>query len=182
MSGGRLQHVVDRLLGASRQRWILGTAAMMAGVTASGVATDWSAPPIVWGVLALALVVATSQPDSHAGLVVVVVVVWQWLVTVDDPTTPGAVAVALALLLFHSLLALMAVTPETAVVDRDILRRWLGRGAVVAGGTAGVWVLVAVLDRRNAPGSALLTLAAFVVVTVVVVVLRRRSVDAGDGR
>ena len=104
---------------------------------------------------------AASIPDSHTALAVEGLVVWQWLASTDDPTSAWVIPLALCLFVFHTVIALMAVTPISAVVDRSILVRW-GAERVVVVATIGVWVLAFVMDERRAPGNAALTFVGFV--------------------
>ena len=95
---------------------------------------------------------ACARADTHTALVAEAVVLWQWLATVDDVTSAWTVVVAMCLSVFHALVALMAVTPITAVVAPAILRSWVQRVLIVAAATLAVWVCVLVLDERRAPG------------------------------
>jgi hypothetical protein len=79
---------------------------------------------------------------------------------------------ALSLLVFHTLVALMAVTPICAVVDRVVVARWLWRCGAVATATVAMWLVVVLVDGRNADGNAALTAAAFGTAAVLVVALR----------
>src|SRR5690606_1453760 len=108
---------------------------------------------------------------------VIALVVCQWLVVVDDPTGPAVVAVALALLVFHSTVAVMANVPSTARLGTDIVRRWLRRVALVAAATATTWALVLLMDQRRAAGSVVATLAGFLTALVLVVVLQEQRRD-----
>ena len=115
------------------------------------------------------------SPDTHAATAVEVIVVWQWLASTDDPTNAWAIPIALCLFVFHTAIALMALTPMTANVDRSILLRWSRRSGYVVVATIGMWALVVVLHERRAAGSAAVTLAGFVTLTVLVVATRTLS-------
>lgn len=169
----------QRLVKVSPQRWLLGALAVVAGTGASIVAgvTGGGLPPMVLVVVGALAVLSAIRPDAHTALVLVVVVVWQWMVVVDDPTGPAVIAVALALLVFHSTIALMAPSPVAARLDPDILRCWLRRTALVAAATVATWGLVLLMDQRRASGSVVVTFAGFVTALVLVALLRspRRS-------
>lgn len=172
---------LQRLVRVSPQRWLLGAIAVVAGAGSSIVAgvSGGGLPPLVLLIVGALAVLSAVRPDTHTALVLVAVVVWQWVVVVDDPTGPAVLAVALALLMFHSTIALMAPAPVTARLDPDILRCWLRRIALVAAATATTWGLVLLMHQRRAPGSVVVTLAGFVTALVLVVVLQthRRSVE-----
>jgi hypothetical protein len=149
------------------------SASIVAGVSGGGL------PPAVLAIVGVLAVLSAAQPHTHTALVVIAVVVWQWLVAVDDPTGPAVVVVAVALLGFHSTVALMANAPSTVRLDADILWRWLRRVVLVAAATVATWALVLLMDQRSAPGSIVATLAGFVTALVLVVVLQaqRRDVE-----
>lgn len=168
---GDLQRLIDRVQATSAQRWLLGALAVIAAVAAA-VATDLAAAsdmPWLTGVTAIVALVAAVSAGSHAGSVVVGLTFARWAVGVDDVATPWALLAALCLLVFHAALALMGATPHTATVDRVVLVRWAARVGGVAAATAGMWGLVAVLDRWRLPGGTLLALAAFLAATAGIV-------------
>ena len=114
-------------------------------------------------------------------LVLQVLAVVAWLSS-EGGATPRqeGLPVALCLLVFHGLLAAMAVTPHSATVHPDVLRRWLQRTGAVAVATGIVWLLVGALERRDAPANPQLTLLALLVAGVGVVLLLRRSLVDAD--
>jgi hypothetical protein len=176
----RLQEALDQALATTRQRWLLGVVAVLTALVASGSmalasegADGWVV--ILVGVLAL---LATIWPDDHLALVVITVVVLHWLAFRADVVSAWSMGIAACLLVFHTLIALMAATPHTAVVHPVVLRRWLARSGVVAVATGAVWVLVVLFERRNAPGNAALSIAAFAVVAAAAIALRVRSLTA----
>jgi len=176
-SGDALTDAIGRIWAASGQRWGLMALAVVAAVGAT-VATGSAAGhlPIAYVVVVAVLaVVAVIIPDSPVALVTVAVVVVWWLAIVDDVASPWALAGAAGLLVFHLVVALMAVTPPNAIVAAEVLRRWVGNGALVLVATAGVWGAVAVVDGRSVPGSVALVLAALAAVTVGVVTAGVRS-------
>jgi hypothetical protein len=114
------------------------------------------------------------RPATHTALAVFVVVTWQWLATTNDRMSPLVIGVAVLLFAFHTIVALLAVVPVTAHVDRAIGIRWVRRSALVVGATGTMWLAVALMDQRRADGSVALTLLGFVTVTVLVVSISRR--------
>lgn len=178
MNVGRLQLWMDRLWLVSAQRWMFIAVSLccVAGAsTITALAAGSQTGAVVALMVALA-VVAVVRPDSHVAFGVVVTMVWQWLATTDDATTPWAIPFAVALLLFHSVIALMAVTPINARVPASLLIRWLRRGCYVAAAIVGVWAIVVVLDQRRAPGNVALTALGFVTLAALILVTRALSV------
>lgn len=178
----RLQRWIDAATTASPQRWAFGVTAVVAVVVAilatlvgTEVRFGWFAALIVTVATAAAI-----QAGSHTALVVVVLVVIQWMSATDDVTTVRSLVVALCLLVFHSLLALAAVTPHSATAHAEILRRWVQRGGAVAFATTGVWALVWAFERRDAAANPQLTLLALLAGGASIVALLRRSVDDVD--
>ena len=176
MNGGDLQRLINLLWLVSRQRWVLiamsvvaATAATMFTALAAGNQTG----AIVVLVVGLAIGAAASA-DSHTALAVEVLVVWHWLASIDDPMTAWVIPMTWCLLVFHTVIALMAVTTITADIDRAILVRWAGRTALVAFGVGAMWSLVVAMDARDAAGSTALTVVGLVTLTVLVVATRSR--------
>lgn len=172
-----LQDRLDVLRLTSRQRWAFVAVAVTAIVVASvAIRVEAGRDPswiTIW--LGLVALVAAARPGSHTGLFVIAVVGLLWLGNIDEVTSPLAIAVAMCLFVFHAVLALMAVTPHSAVVGGPVLWRWFRRGAVVAGATVAVWGLVELLARIEAPGDAGLTAGAFVVLAAAALALRART-------
>jgi hypothetical protein len=177
VNGDGLQRGIDRARAAGRQRWVLGAVALVAAIAASAAANVVAhrGSPFLLGLVVVLALAAVAEPDSHTGTWVVVIVVGQWVIVVDDITTPLAVVAAVCLLVFHGVVALMAAMPPGATVDRVVARRWSARAAAVVAGTGAMWALVATADHWQLPGGAALTAAAFVVLTTVVVALVVRA-------
>jgi hypothetical protein len=172
-----LQRLIDRLWLVSRQRWILIALSVVAAALATtftGLAAGNQTGVIVVIVIGLAIGTA-ANPDSHTALAVEILVVWHWLASTDDPTTAWVIPMTWCLLVFHTAIALMAVTPFTADVDRAILVRWARRTAIVALGVGVMWALVVAMDERDAAGSTALTMLGFVTLTALVVATRSRA-------
>jgi hypothetical protein len=178
MNVGRLQVWIDRLWLVSGQRWLFIAVSLccVAGASTITALASGTQTGVVVAVMVALAIVAVVRPDSHAALGVEAAMVWQWLATTDDPTTPWAIPFAVLLLLFHTLIALMAVTPINVRVPASLLVRWAWRGCFVAVATVGVWAIVVVMDQRRAPGSVALTALGFVTLAALIVVTRALSV------
>lgn len=177
MTVSQLQLWIDRLWLVSGQRWLFIAVSLCCVAGASSITTlvTGSQPSLAIALMIGLAVVAVITPDSHVALVVEVAVVWQWLAATDDATTPWVIPFAVLLFVFHAVIALMAVTPIAARVDGALLLRWLRRSGLVVAATVGVWVIVLVMDQRQAPGNAALTVVGFVTLTVLILVMRGRS-------
>lgn len=177
MNGGQLQEWLDRVSVTSWQRWALIALATMSAFAASTISSVVEGHQTT-GVIVLIVFCAVAsalRADTHVAVVTEVLVVWQWLVSADDVTTAWSIAVASCLLLFHGTVAVMAVTPITAVVDTPLVLDWGRRMALIVGATVAVWALVLLLDRGEVPGRPALTAIAFVVLTALVLVAARRA-------
>jgi hypothetical protein len=177
MTIGQLQLWIDRLWLVSGQRWLFVALSLgcVAGASTITAVVAGSQPSIAIALMVGLAVVAVIRPDSHAALVVDVAVVWQWLAATDDVTTPWVIPFAVLLFVFHSGIALMAVTQMAAHVHTALLVRWLRRSGSVVAATIGVWVVVLVMDQRRASGSAVLTVAGFMTLTVLILAMRAWS-------
>ncbi|HEY6531697.1 MAG TPA: hypothetical protein VIY72_05300, partial [Acidimicrobiales bacterium] len=168
----------------SGQRWGLGALAVVAAVGASASAgfADGHLPVVLLLVVALLAVVAVVMADSYVASVVIAVVVVQWFVETDGAASAWSLAAATGLVVFHLLVALMAVTPSNAIVAAPVLVRWARRGGAVLGATVAVWGAAAALDGRSVPGSVALVLVALVALTGVVVAVCARSTASSGSR
>jgi hypothetical protein len=182
MSAGQLQQWIDQLALVSAQRWafaalaVASVAGALAATAVVGVDQVGFVPVLVVG-LAVAAVV---RPDSHTALFVETLVVWQWLAGTDDVTNPGIVVVAAGLFVFHTVIALMAVTPSSAVVARMLVVRWLRRCGYVLTATGAMWLVVAVMVDRRSPGNAWLSSLALLTLAAFAVAIRALSASAGE--
>ena len=174
MNSAQLQQWLDRLALVSVQRWMFVAIAMSSVVAASTTTAvvGGGQTPIVLALLIGLAIAAVMRPESHTALLVETIVVWQWIVGVDDTTSPGALAVATCLFVFHAVIALMAVTPSPAVVDRLLVRRWVLRAVGVGVATLAMWLIVAVMAQPDGPGSVTLTSIALLVLGALVVATR----------
>lgn len=181
-----LQLRLDQALATRPQRWVLGGTAVAAAVIASVLvglgAASGPELAIATVVSAVVAAIAVSGSGTHAGSVLIALVALEWVVFVDDETSPRVIGVACCIYVFHSLLALMAATPHTTVIDRRVLHGWAVRSVIVVAATVAVWALVVALDRRGPGGSESLTLLALVTITAVVVALRRAIFAPTNGR
>jgi len=181
MNLAEVEHWFDPLRTIPAQRWGLiavTVAAAVVAVTLTGVVAGHSNTVLLIVVFLTALA-ASARPDLHTALLVETIVVWHWFVVTDDPVTPLAVPMALCVFVFHVGIALMAVAPTRAIIDRTIIRRWSVRSGYVVVATVAAWLLVVVLDGRRAPGSVALTFVAFVTLTGLVLAARLHSAPAG---
>lgn len=92
-------------------------------------------PALLIGVPALW---ATVDPDGPGGLVTLLATGAWWLQAVPGPTTAWALLAAVAALVFHVALSVVAAGPWGLVVDRVVLRRLLRDGTAVVTATAGI--------------------------------------------
>jgi hypothetical protein len=177
MNVGRLQMWIDRLWLVSGQRWLFIASSLccVAGASTITALASGTQTGVVVALMVALAIVAVVKPASHAALAVAVAMVWQWLATTDDATSPWTIPFAVLLLLFHTLIALMAVTPINVHVPVSVVGRWAWRCCFVATAAVGVWVIVVVMDQRRAPGSVALTALGFVTLAVLVVAARAFS-------
>ena len=120
MTVGQLQLWIDRLWMVSGQRWLFVAVSLgcVAGASTITALVAGSQPGVAIALMTGLAVVAVIRPDSHGAFVVEVAVVWQWLAATDDVTTPWVIPFAVLLFVFHTAVALMAVTPIAAHVHR----------------------------------------------------------------
>jgi len=176
---------VGRQLGrVSPQRWSMSFAALVA---AAGAAVVTGAAAGGQSLFAITLVIGlagltVARPDTHLGLGVLVTVVWYWLAAVEDPTSPWVMAVAVALFVFHAVVALLATTGPAATIDPVSLRRWLLRSTAVVAATVTTWLVVVVFDRQSSPGSVWLTALALVAALALTAALRSALPHDEPGR
>ncbi|MEZ5376062.1 MAG: hypothetical protein R2733_06060 [Acidimicrobiales bacterium] len=178
MNAGSLQYAVDRVVDASPQQWLLritATCAAMAAMGAAGAAGIWSALGFV--IVALLAALSSLRPDSHAVVVVDIIIIASLHAAIDDPATPWLPVAALCLTIHHTVTALAASIPIGGELPVSTLGRWVRQTAVVAACTLALWLAVVVLDRRDLPGSALLTAVALAVAAGVALLVRDGSID-----
>ena len=174
-----LQRWLDEMLATGAQQWLLrllAVGAALGALLAVGAASGRWWP--FWAVVVAGLAVASAvRPDAHTALLVPVIVVWSWLATVDDLDTPWLPFAALSLLVFHAVIALLAGLPIGGRLPAPILLRTLGRVGLVAAATVAMWVLVVVLDRRDAAGNGALTGLGLVIVAGAAALIRWHSLE-----
>ncbi len=182
MNVDQLQRWLDQLAMVSAQRWAFVALAVVSAAVAHATAAMVGGDQVGF-VLVLVVglaVAAVVRPDSHTALFVETLVVWQWLVGTDDVTNPGIVVVAAGLFVFHTVIALMAVTPSSAVVARMLVVRWLRRCGYVLIATGTMWLVVAVMVDRRSPGNAWLSSLALLTLAAFAVAIRALSASAGE--
>lgn len=181
MNAGRLQQLLDQLLATTAQRFALSFVALVSVVGASWAMALSTVRPDAFAVVLCAFLalVVIMEPDEQLGAVVIGLVILQWLGTSPDPTSSDALMLACALFVFHTTVALMAVTPHTSTIPVDVLVTWSMRSLAVMIPTGVVWVLVVVFERRGAPGSVVLSTLAVATLAAGVLAIGHRS---GEGR
>jgi hypothetical protein len=171
----------DRVRTIPLQRWGLIVVAVAAAVAAS-MFTGVVAGQVNWALLTLVFgtaIASTVRPDFHTALLVETMVVWHWAAGTDDPLTPWAIPTGLCVFVFHSAVALMSAAPMRATIERTVIRRWSIRSGYVVIAAVASWLLVVVMNGRQAPGSMAMTFVALVTLTVLVLVARLRSAPSG---
>lgn len=164
----------------SPQRWVLALAAMVAALgacVAASIRSGGASGPILLLLYAL-VVLSLVRPATHAPLLVTAIVIAQCVTTADDPTTPLMIVVAFGLVVFHTIIGLMSITPHNAVVAPAIVRRWSLRMLAVMAATVAVWLLTATLAQRDTAGSVVLTFLGFATLTMLIVAVRALIVRA----
>lgn len=179
MNPSKLQRWINELHGTSRQQWLLRFVTVLAPLAAlvavtAEVGTWWPFGLVVVAALAVA---SAIRPDSHTALATIAIVAAHWLVMVGRLDTPWLPIASVCLLVYHAVNALTAAFPVGGEVPMATLVEWLRRTMFGAGVTVCMWVLVVVLDRREAPGNGLLTALAFAIVAGAAAMIRTRSVD-----
>jgi len=171
----------------SPQRWSLAFAAVLVATLVpivTGIAGSGQSPILLAIIVGLAGA-SVTQPDSHVALTVPLVAVWHWTASTSAPLNAWALVVALGLLGFHTLVALMATTPSRATIDSRSVGRWLRRGALIASATGAVWLLVVGVDRLDLAGSATVTTIGLVAATTLMVAMiapRRSQANDVSGK
>lgn len=173
MNNPALQRRADQILATAPQRVFVGAVTVAVALVTSLALARSSTAADGWLVVLVTLfaIGAVLQPDDHLGLVTIVLLGAHWIAADHSTTSPWSLAIAGSILLFHSLLAVMAVTPHTADVPPALLVRWSRRGLVVGVVAVGVWGLAVVLDRREAPGNLGLSVAAYFAVVLAMIAL-----------
>jgi len=171
------QEWIDDVLETSPQQWLLRLIAVVTPVMAvlAASAANGRAWPVGMSLVAGLALTSSLRPDADWALAVIVIVGWHWLAAVDEVDTIWLPLASVLLLVFHTVVALLATVPSGGVVPTITLARWAGRVAVGAGATVGLWLMVVALDQRDARGNALLTALALAVVAGAAVLIRARS-------
>ena len=127
---------------------------------------------LVVGVLAVGGAIST---DAHVGLLTMLVLGVNWLQTVDDETTPWVLVAAAGLVLLHTALAALTVTPPAARWQPDRARVWASRALLATGAAGLAWLLSLALADRTRSGSAVMLTVALVSLVAVAAWVRDRS-------
>jgi hypothetical protein len=167
VGAGRLQRQVLRLVATGVPP---GACALAAAV--GQVHRNLTVALLAIGFLAL---VSAMQPDGYLPLVTIVAVVGYWIVVVPDHTSPWSMVVAALLYLFHTVTAMMAMTPTSATISRATLWRYAARSGLIALTVVATWAIVELFSGRHAPGNAVLTGLAVVVIIAAAVAVRALS-------
>jgi hypothetical protein len=138
-------------------------------------AGDGSIAAIDVGLVGLGLICAIL-PDTHVGLVIVGSIGINWVAAVDNPATPWAIGVAVAIAMFHAATAAASVAPLGASWTAAMARRWSRRFAVVAAVSVPVWGATAVLDRADVGRSPALVTAALLSLAASALWIRHETV------
>jgi hypothetical protein len=135
-------------------------AAMAATAIVTTTLPAWDAPDgyIVVAVLAAAGYVVL--PDSGSGVFFVGAIVVTWLAGAPGRVGPAVVVTALALLVGHVAAAIAGSIPVIARADVTLVLRWARPTAAIALGVVVAAAVVAVLDGRSLPGSAIVSVGA----------------------
>ncbi|WP_303325173.1 hypothetical protein [Actinomyces radicidentis] len=114
-------------------------------------------PTVLLLITVLGAACAAIAPESAAWPATAAVVVLAWALGGHDPASPGALALALALLTEHTSLVIASAGPARAVVPGRVIRRAAARALVIAAITALTWALLALAPAgTRAPGWAVL--------------------------
>ncbi|MEQ1873817.1 MAG: hypothetical protein ABL953_08830 [Ilumatobacteraceae bacterium] len=153
--------LLSRTRGAGLLLRVLVVVSPVTALMCTRFAADHSPRVVNISVIVLAVLCA-AFPDGHMGLLVVLLVATQWFATVDSPTTPWSIAVAVLLTVFHSSLAAATVAPPAARWTRAMCRRWLLRPLAVMLASAATWAVIAATHRYEIASSDVLIAAALV--------------------
>jgi hypothetical protein len=129
-----------------------------------------------------AALVCAIVPDNHLGLALIGALGANWLVAVDDSTTPWVIAVAVLVAIFHTAMAAAGVAPIGASWTPAMARRWARRLGPVAAASLPTWALAAGLEGADLPRSPALVTAALLVLAAGATWVRQRSLDQRSPR
>jgi hypothetical protein len=168
--------LLDELSRLPRQQWLIralipaATATMVVLEELAGASVHLTFPLLAAG---LSLLVA-ALPDSGAGLFLVLLLGGHWAIAVPEQLTVWVLAAAVALLALHTAAVLASYGPATLALDRDLLRLWGRRSALLLGVTAVAWLLAVAASGVGLPGGGWLLGTALVVVSAWAGYLSRR--------
>lgn len=110
-------------------------------------------PPAPWvWVLAVAASTAwAARPDSDVGVLALLLVVVWWALVPGDALHPSVLVAAVAVVAAHVAAVLADAAPAPTPLDPRVVRRWVGRGAVVLVPVPVLWTLARALEGQGAP-------------------------------
>ena len=174
MIADRLQEIIDLARAASPQRWRLGVLAVASALVAA-IAAGFGVGPFLAVMVAFPAVLAVVNPGTQLPIAVMVIVIVEWLGSGGSVTSPAVVVLTFGLFVFHTAIALLAVTPHGAGAPPVVLRRWVQRSGVVVAATVGVWAFVVVLEQRAPPPDGFLVVLSLGALAVAAWFARERS-------
>lgn len=159
------------------QRLAAGLRVIVAGVVAvasvglTGQTPNWLAAAVV----TILLIAAVRSPDSLLGAVAIAIVIMHWWSATNGSAFGWALVPAVGVLVVHSGLANLAVTPPACALPKPAALRWSLRVLVVAGMTVAVWGMALWLDSADSSSPLVLTAAGFVALLVTAVAIGQRA-------
>lgn len=132
----------------------------------------WPALVIVFFAL-----IALLLPDSEAAMATLMAYCAWWFYAVQDVTTPWAVPAAVALLVFHAVIAHAASGPAGIATDGSTARAW-GRAGVLASAPAVLVFGVVTLARDAASTPPAIVGLTLLLVMLVLLLASRRAAPA----
>jgi hypothetical protein len=119
--------------------------------------------------------VALVLPDSEAAMAAMMAYGAWWFYAVRDVTTPWAVPAAVALLVFHAVIAHAASGPAGIATSRTTARAWCRAGVLASAPTVLVFGVVALAHDAASTPPAIVGLTLLLVMFLLVLVSRRTA-------
>lgn len=164
---------------AAAPRHRVAMRAIVLVATVGGIASVGLAGGHANGLIALVVVVlavfAGARPDSDVGALVIAIVIPHWYVAVGANALAWAVVPALCVLVAHSALAALAVTPSPCFLPRASGIRWAAHAGLVMVATGAVWAVTWYLSSLNGNGQQPVTVLGFLVLAATALVLGQRA-------
>lgn len=127
-------------------------------------------------VIAFFALIALLLPDSEAAMATMMVYGAWWFYAVRDVTTPWALPAAVALLVFHAVIAHAASGPAGIATDRTTARAWWRAGILASGPTVLVFGVVTL--ARDAASTPPAVVGLTLLLVMFLLVLASRRIDA----